>query len=119
MDHDDAATRNGFSPEWTAKLHAWSVWAVVGLTALGVRRARADARLRRAWVALLGVELLQGLVGYVQYFTALPIGLVLAHMVGTTLFAVALGHLWLVTARGRPDQSSSGSSAAAMKTTAR
>lgn len=97
---DGGVLRNGLSPEWTAKLHAWSVWALVALTALGLALAWGDARLRTLWLTLLVVELAQGLVGYVQYFTALPVLLVLAHMIGTTLFAAWLGHVWLLGRRG-------------------
>lgn len=74
---DGGALRNGLSPELASKLHAWVVWALVAATiaALVVTRARLVA-------ALLVVELLQGVVGYVQYFTHLPIGLVVAHLLG-------------------------------------
>ncbi|MFP5416601.1 MAG: COX15/CtaA family protein [Actinomycetes bacterium] len=104
---DGAAQRNGLSPEWTAKAHAWAVWALVALTALGLLWAWADPRLRRLWLGLLAVELLQGAIGYVQYFAHLPILLVLLHMVGTTLFAAWLGHVAFLTRRDgdapRPD----------------
>jgi cytochrome c oxidase assembly protein subunit 15 len=36
------------------------------------------------------VTLAQGLIGYVQYFTALPEALVAAHMLGASLLVVAL-----------------------------
>lgn len=94
---DGAATRNGFDPEFTSKIHAWAVWLLVALTVLGLVLAWSDARLRTVWLALLATELFQGVVGYVQYFTHLPILLVLLHMVGTTLFVVALGHAWNAT----------------------
>lgn len=97
---DGGAQRNGLSPELTAKLHAWSVWALVGLTVLGVLLAWSDVRLRRLWVGLLAVELLQGVIGYVQYFTHLPIAMVLMHMVGTTLFVAVLGHVTFLTRSG-------------------
>ena len=119
---DGAATRNGLPLEWTAKIHAWSVWLLVALTALGVWRSAGEPRLRRLFAAVLACELLQGLIGYVQYFTHLPLGLVLAHMVGTTLFVAAVGHLWLVTrapAGADPRQNSSGSRAAATAINAR
>ena len=37
---------------------------------------------------LLGVELGQGLLGFVQYFTGLPVVLVALHLVGACLIAV-------------------------------
>lgn len=91
---DGAAARNGFDPELTAKIHAWSVWLLVAFTVVGLVLAWSDAALRRIWLVLLAVELLQGAIGYVQYFTSLPLGVVLAHMVGTSVFVVAIGHLW-------------------------
>ncbi len=96
---DGGALRNGLSTEWTAKAHAWAVWLLVILTVTGLVLAWSDARLRRLWATLLAVELVQGLIGYVQYFTHLPVLLVLGHMVGTTLFIVAVGHLWRLVAR--------------------
>ena len=98
---DGAATRNGLSLEWTAKIHAWAVWLEVALTALGLWWTRSEPRLRRLFIGVLAVELYQGVVGYVQYFTHLPIGVVLAHMVGTSLFVAALAHLWRIGADAR------------------
>lgn len=97
---DGAATRNGLELELMAKVHAWAVWAEVALTVLGVWWTRADPRLGRLFLGVLACELFQGLVGYVQYFTHLPIGLVLAHMIGTTAFVAALTHLWRIGADG-------------------
>lgn len=98
---DGGASRNGFSPEWAAKAHAWSVWLLVALTVLGCVWAWSDARLRRLWVSLLAVELLQGLIGYVQYFTHLPVALVMLHMIGTTLLVAAVTHVWGLTTSRR------------------
>jgi len=98
---DGAATRNGLSLEWTAKIHAWAVWLEMALTGLGLWWTRSEPRLRRLFIGVLAVELYQGVVGYVQYFTHLPIGVVLAHMVGTSLFVAALAHLWRIGADAR------------------
>ncbi len=38
---------------------------------------------------LLGVELAQGTIGFVQYFTDLPIALVAAHLVGAAVLVAA------------------------------
>lgn len=114
---DGAATRNGFDPEFTSKIHAWSVWLIVAMTLLGLLWAWSDARLRRAWLALLATELLQGVIGYVQYFTHLPILLVLGHMIGTTLFVVALGHAWNAARyRDDPDATRTAAAVAARST---
>ncbi len=96
---DGGAQRNGLSLEWTAKVHAWAVWLLAALTLLGILLTRAEVRLLRLWGGLLAVIVLQGAIGYIQYFTHLPIGWVLGHMIGTTLFVAALTHLWRLTAR--------------------
>ena len=98
---DGAATRSGLSLEWAAKVHAWAVWLEVALTALGLYVSRAEPRLRRLFAGVLACELAQGVVGYVQYFTHLPIGLVLVHMIVTTLFVAAVTHLWRLGADAR------------------
>jgi cytochrome c oxidase assembly protein subunit 15 len=55
-----------------------------------VRITATTDRARRCFDLVLVVTLLQGLVGYVQYFTGLPELLVLVHMVGAALLTTAL-----------------------------
>ena len=77
---DPKAGRTGFDPELVSQLHADVVFLLIGLTvALLVALHATDSpdRVRRAARDLLIVELAQGVVGYVQYFTDLPIALVL------------------------------------------
>lgn len=86
---DQFSPRNDLNPETVSHIHAWTVWVLVALSiALAWRLRKSSARI---WAfALLGVELSQGVIGYVQYFTGLPIALVAAHMVGAAvLIAVA------------------------------
>lgn len=87
-----AKHRIGFDPGAVAQLHADAVMVLVGLTVglvvlLRATRARRDAQLAAWW--LLGVELAQGVIGYVQYFTHVPSGLVAAHMLGACLVWIA------------------------------
>jgi heme a synthase len=87
---DVTAKRNGLDPVQVTQLHADSVMLLVGLTvALTVVFAavRAPAQVNQAVRWLLAVELAQGVVGYVQYFTKLPSGLVEVHLVGATTTA--------------------------------
>lgn len=91
---DGGAQRNGLDLRVTAQLHAWSVWALLALTVATIVLAKAHPQLRRAALWVLATELLQGVIGYTQYFLALPPALVAAHMAGTTLFTAALAHLW-------------------------
>jgi cytochrome c oxidase assembly protein subunit 15 len=92
---DAKAPRYGFKIEQVAQLHVDFVWATVGLTfalMLGLRLTGAPRRAQRRAVELLAVELAQGAIGYVQYFTGVPAGLVIAHVLGSAL-------VWIATLR--------------------
>jgi cytochrome c oxidase assembly protein subunit 15 len=97
---DPKAGRTGFDPQLVSQLHADVVFLLVGLTvAMLVALYATDApdRVRRAARDLLVVQLAQGLVGYVQYFTNLPIALVLVHMAGAVLITAFTARLvWSV-----------------------
>ena len=90
----DASTpRFGFDPRTISWLHADAVMLFTGLVIavlLAVQLTAADPRPRRAWHAVLGVTVLQALVGYVQYLTGLPDALVMVHMLGASLLTVSL-----------------------------
>jgi cytochrome c oxidase assembly protein subunit 15 len=51
---------------------------------------------------LLGIELAQGLVGFVQYFTDLPIVLVAIHMLGAAAISGAV--TWTLIGVREPDE---------------
>lgn len=91
---DEVAYRFALDPALISKAHAASVWlflvVLVVLTVMVLRQATAPARARKAVVVLVGVTLLQGLIGYVQYFTGLPEILVAAHMLGAGLLITSL-----------------------------
>lgn len=89
----EAPARFGFDPRTVSWLHADAVWLFVGLVValmLVLALTGGPARARRWSVALLVVTLAQGVIGYVQYFTDLPIALVAAHMVGASALVVAV-----------------------------
>jgi cytochrome c oxidase assembly protein subunit 15 len=90
----DAATpRFGFDPRTISWLHADAVMLFVGLVVavlLAVQLTASDPRPRKVWHAVLGITVLQGLIGYVQYLTGLPEVLVLVHMLGASLLTVSL-----------------------------
>jgi heme a synthase len=97
---DPAAGRTGFDPATVSQLHADSVMLLVGLTValyVALRAMRADAGLVRATGILLVVELSQGLIGYVQYFTGLPVLLVGMHLLGACLVLIAAVRVVLAT----------------------
>lgn len=98
---DEDSPRNGLDPLQFSQLHADLVFLLVGLT-IGLifvlAATRAPATARKAAKLLLITELAQGTIGFVQYFTDLPILLVGFHMLGAALISAAL--TWAVlTAR--------------------
>ena len=96
----NASDRMDFDPETVSQLHADLVFLLVGLTVallVALYAVNAPDRLRLAARDLLIVQLAQGLVGFVQYFTDLPIALVLVHMLGAVLIAAFTARLvWAV-----------------------
>ncbi len=89
----DTPARFGFDPRTISWLHADVVMLFLGLvvaTWLAARLTAEATSAPRAWLVVLGVTLAQGVIGYVQYVTALPEALVLAHMLGASLLVVAL-----------------------------
>ncbi len=101
---DAHAPRNGLDPRALSQLHTDLVFLLVGLTVAAVLvlwSSGAPALVRRAAVTLLAVELAQGVVGFVQYFTDLPVVLVTIHLLGAALLSAAMTWL-LVCTRERP-----------------
>lgn len=87
---DITAPRTGLDLETIAKIHAWSVWLLVLITIYLVVRLRS----RQAWT-LLVVLLLQGAVGYFQYFAGLPRAPIILHLLGVCLVTIAATDLML------------------------
>lgn len=81
---DEKAHRNGLSALQTAQLHTDVVFLLSGLTI-----ALVILRRSRAAYALLAAVVVNAIIGFIQYFTHLPIGLVAAHMFGASLVAAA------------------------------
>ncbi len=87
---DGGAQRNGIDPTLATHIHATSVWGLVGLTLilLAVTKSRLVA-------TLLAVQLLQGVIGYVQYALGLPVVGVALHMAGLAVLTAMTAHvLW-------------------------
>jgi cytochrome c oxidase assembly protein subunit 15 len=104
---DAHAPRNGLDPLQLSQLHADVVFLFVGLTlglAFALPAVRASAEAVRAARVLLVVQLAQGAIGFVQYFTNLPIVLVGFHMLGAALITATM--TWLLLAvREQPARS--------------
>ena len=92
------APRNGLDPQAWSRIHAVSVWVFMALVLWLLVRTRLLAAL-----AVLVVGLAQGLIGYVQYFTDLPIALVAAHLVGASVLLAVATRLVLVTRERAPE----------------
>ncbi|MGX7679796.1 COX15/CtaA family protein [Jatrophihabitans sp. DSM 45814] len=94
--------RTGLDVGSMSQLHADVVMLLIGVTVgfvLLARSAGAPASLRRAAAILLGVELAQGLIGFVQYFTHIPAILVGFHMLGACLVWLAALRVLSLTSR--------------------
>ncbi len=95
---DEAAERLGFAMVSVARVHSLAAWAALasGL-ALGWRAwklpAVASSELRRRVQLLLFVIVLQGGVGYLQWFNQVPAGLVFIHIIGAVGFWMCV--LWV------------------------
>jgi heme a synthase len=87
-----AEVRYPFDPRIVAWFHADLVWAFLGLTVGLIALAyamNAPSELRHRAVLLLLVGLVQGAIGYLQYFTGLPTATVTMHVTGAIC-------LWIV-----------------------
>ena len=94
---DVSAARTGFDPATVSQLHAHAVMLLIGVTVatvVGLRVTGAPRRARRAAAVLVAAEVTQGAIGYLQYFTGLPVALVAAHVLGACV--VWLAALWLM-----------------------
>ena len=90
---DADSPRNGLDPLQVSQLHADVVFLLVGLTVgllFLVLATNAGPVAKRAVVLLLGLELAQGTIGFVQYFTDLPIVLVGFHLLGAALISASV-----------------------------
>jgi cytochrome c oxidase assembly protein subunit 15 len=100
---DAGAKRNGLDPATISQAHADVVFLLIGLSVglwFALRAAKAPRPAIRAAGVLIVVELSQGLIGFVQYFTNLPVLLVAAHMLGSCLVWLAtLAVLWSLRER--------------------
>ncbi|ROP29094.1 COX15/CtaA family protein [Couchioplanes caeruleus] len=113
---DEDAKRNGLDPATISQIHADLVFLLLGLSValwFALRAAGAPAPAIRAAAVFVAVELSQGLIGFVQYFTHLPVILVAAHMLGACLVWVAtLNTLWRLRDRPTPAPTSPSTTAA-------
>lgn len=85
--------RFSFDPRTVAWMHADAVFLFLGLAAgllLALYLVKASARAQRAVIHLLALAVVQGLIGYIQFWTGLPIWLVVLHVIGAVAIWVAV-----------------------------
>jgi cytochrome c oxidase assembly protein subunit 15 len=92
-----------------AELHSSLAVLLVGLTlglVVALHAMAVPERVRRAGRVLCAVMILQGVIGYTQYFTHLPAGLVEVHVLGATMLVVGTTQ-FLLTMTDHPTESNS------------
>jgi cytochrome c oxidase assembly protein subunit 15 len=95
---DADARRNGLDPLQVSQLHADLVFLLLGLSlALALVLRPTGGPAFRAAAAVVVVEIAQGAVGFVQYFTDLPELLVGLHMLGAAVLVAVLTRALLET----------------------
>jgi len=111
--------RYHFPLEGVTQLHADIGWLLTGLSValvLGLRLSGAPARTMRAGWIEIGALLTQGAIGYIQYFTHLPAGLVWVHVTGAVLVWIAVLRLFFSMRDRGPVNSTQTPRAAALPT---
>jgi heme a synthase len=91
--------------EGVTQLHADIGWLMAGLAValvLGLWLSGASPRVVRAGWIMLAALGLQGVIGYVQYFTHLPAGLVWVHVTGSVLVWIAVLRLFFMVRQQDP-----------------
>ena len=88
-----AENRFSFDPRVVSWLHADVVILFIGLTIallLALHLTKAPIQVMRLVWVLIAISLLQAALGYTQYFTGLPIVLVLLHVSGATVLWITM-----------------------------
>ena len=89
--------RTGLDPALMSHIHAYAVYALIAATLVTLWLGRRHAYVRQVTVVLLVIELAQGLIGWVQYLTDLPVVLVGFHMLGAALISAGLARVLVST----------------------
>jgi cytochrome c oxidase assembly protein subunit 15 len=89
---DEDAVRFGFELVSVVRIHSVSVIATVALLVILLIKSRRISQdgYREALSAFAFVAVCQGAIGYLQYFTGVPVVLVGAHIAGAVSFLIAI-----------------------------
>jgi len=96
---DVAAPRFDFDVRTIAWLHADLVIALLGLSLAYFISATTPVATKRLLKFFFIAALIQGAIGYIQYFLGLPELIVAAHMLGSTLVWISAWKVWLSVSR--------------------
>ena len=89
---DEKVTRLPFFVEDVARIHSLTAWAFLGLSVGSIwllHRGGASRSANRRSMLLVGAILVQGAIGYTQYFLGVPPGLVIVHIAGSVVVWIA------------------------------
>jgi cytochrome c oxidase assembly protein subunit 15 len=105
---DADAPRNNLDWDLFSHIHAVPAYLVTAGTLVAlvlVVRRRIRGPFRAAVLALLGVTVLQAIIGFTQYYNGIPALLVAAHMLGAALLMAASTNAWDI-AHSSPQETS-------------
>ena len=109
--HRTTVPRFHFTLQDVTQLHAdigWFIGALAVALVIGLRFAGGSRRtLRLGWIVLAGLGA-QGVIGYVQYFSHLPAGLVWVHVSSSVVLWIFVLQLFLSTGSNLPRPVSGG-----------
>lgn len=89
---DETVERLSFNITTVARVHSIMVWLFLALaiaTLFILRRSGAPLGVDRRAKYLVGAIVVQGAIGYVQYFNSVPPGLVIIHVFGSVVVWIA------------------------------
>jgi len=96
---DEKAHRLNFAITSVARIHGETVFIAIALLIFVATKVKSKqlSDLYAPLEAVLVIGVLQGTVGYIQYFNNIPAVLVAIHVFGATMFFLSLVNLWMVS----------------------
>lgn len=96
---DVASPRFGFDVRTVAWLHADLVIALLGVSLAYLISPTTPVATKHLLKYFFAISLLQGAIGYIQYFLGLPEVIVALHMLGSTLVWISAWKVWISVSR--------------------
>jgi len=96
---DEKARRLNFAITSVARVHGITVFFAIALLLFVAWKVKSKKlpKLYTPLETVLVIGVLQGTVGYIQYFNNIPAVLVAIHVFGATMFFLSLVNLWMVS----------------------